>query len=40
MKFGEILVWLVTNISNMVLAQCWRLGTSFKDFYNFNGTTV
>ena len=25
MKFGQILVCCMTNISNIVLAQCWRL---------------
>ena len=25
MKFGHILVYLITNICNMFLAQCWRL---------------
>ena len=25
MKIGHILVYLITNISNMFLAQCWGL---------------
>ena len=25
MKLGQILVCYITNISNMFLAQCWRL---------------
>ena len=33
MKFCQILVCCMTNISNVLLAQCWRLGsTSFYDF--------
>ena len=35
MKFGQILVCWMTNISNMFLAECWRLGTSTKLFYDF-----
>ena len=32
MKFGQILVYLITNISKMSLAQCWILETSFRPF--------
>ena len=34
MKFGQILVCCMTNISNMILAQCWRLETSSRPFYD------
>ena len=32
MKIGQILVYLITNISNMFLAQYWRLETSLDSF--------
>ena len=35
MKFGQILVCCMTNISNMFLAECWRLETSSRLFYDF-----
>ena len=35
MKFGQILVCCMTNISNMFLAECWRLETSSRLFYYF-----
>ena len=35
MKFGEILVCCMTNIFNMFLAECWRLETSSRPFYDF-----
>ena len=35
MKFGQILVCCMTNISNMFLVECWRLGTSSRLFYDF-----
>ena len=35
MKLGHILVSCMTNISNMILAGCWRLETSCKLFYDF-----
>ena len=35
MKFGQILVYCMTNISNIFLAQCWRLETSSRPFYDF-----
>ena len=33
MKFGQILVCCLTNISNMFLAQCCTLQTSSRPFY-------
>ena len=35
MKFGQIVVCYMTNISNMFLAECWRLETSSRLFYDF-----
>ena len=35
MKPGQILVCFMTNISNMLLAQWWRLETSSRPFYDF-----
>ena len=35
MKLDQILVCPMRNISNMFLAQCWRLETSFRSFYDF-----
>ena len=35
MELGQILVCCLTNISNMFLAQCWRLETSSRPFYDF-----
>ena len=35
MKFGQILVSCMTNISNMFMAQCMRQKTKFKAFYGF-----
>ena len=41
MKFGQILVWCMTKISNMFLAQCWRLellpGLSYYENDNIAG---
>ena len=34
-KFGQILVCSMTNISNMLLVECWRLETSPRLFYDF-----
>ena len=39
MKFGQILVCCMTNISNMFLTPCWRLETSCRPFYGFIKTT-
>ena len=35
MKFGQILVCCMTNISNIFLAECWRLETCCRFFYDF-----
>ena len=40
MKFGQILVCCMTNISDMFLAECWRLGTSSRLFYDFIKMTI
>ena len=40
-KFGQILMYLITKITNMFLAQqCWRLETSSRPFYDFNEMTL
>ena len=41
-KFGQIIVYLTINknIYNMFLAQCWRLETSSRPFYDFNEMTI
>ena len=35
MKFGQILVYYITNISNMVLSQSWTLETTSGPFDDF-----
>ena len=40
MKFGQILVCYMTNISNKFLAECWRLETSSRLFYDFIKMTM
>ena len=40
MKFDQILVCCMTNISNMFLAECWRLETSSRLFYDFIKMTI
>ena len=40
MNFSHILVYLMTNIFNMFLAQCWRRETSSRPFYDFNEMTL
>ena len=40
MKSSQILVRWMTNISNMFLAECWRLETSTKFFYGFIKMTI
>ena len=40
MKFGEILVCCITNIFNMFLAECWKLETSSRSFYDFIKMTI
>ena len=39
-EFGQILVYLTANVSNMFLAQCWRLEISSRPFYDFNEMAV
>ena len=40
MKFGQILVSCMTNISAMILAQSWRLETSSRPFFGFIIITI
>ena len=40
MIFGQILVCFMTNISSMFWAQCWRLETSSRPFYDFVKITI
>ena len=40
MKFGQILVCCIANISNMLLAGCWRLETSSRLFKVFIKMTM
>ena len=40
MKYGQILVCFMANISNMILAQYWRLKTSSRFFYDFTKMTT
>ena len=40
MKFGQILLYLVTNISNMFLAKYWRPETSSGSFYDFDEMAI
>ena len=40
MKFGQILLFCMTNISNMFLAECWRLETSSRLFHDFIKMTI
>ena len=40
MKFGQILVCCVTDISNMFLAEWWRLKTSSRLYYDFIKMTI
>ena len=35
MKCGQIPVYCIKNISNMFLAQCWKLEASSRPFYYF-----
>ena len=34
-KFNQLPVYCMTNISNMFLAECWKLETSPRSFDNF-----
>ena len=40
MTFGQILVYCITNISNIFLAECGRLKTSSSPFYDFIKMTI
>ena len=40
LKFGQILVCCMTNISSMLLVQSWRLETSSRAFYEFIKTKI
>ena len=40
MKFGQILVCCLINISNVFLDQCWRLETSSRPYYDFIKMTI
>ena len=35
MKFGQVIVCCMTNVSNMFLAECWGLEASSRLFYDF-----
>ena len=44
-KYYQNEIWLSTsvfynNISNMFLAQCWRLKTISRPFYDFNEMAI
>ena len=39
-ELGQRLVCCMTNISNMFLAQCWRLETSSRPFHDFIKMTI
>ena len=40
MKFGPMLLYVITNISNIFLTQCWGLETSCRPFNDFNKMTM
>ena len=40
MKLAQILMYCMTNISSMFFAECWRLETSPRLFYDFIETTI
>ena len=40
MDFCQILVFCMTNISDMFLVQCWRLETSSRVIYDFTKITI
>ena len=40
MKIGQILMYLIINISTMFPDQFWRLETDSRCFYDFNETTI
>ena len=39
-KFGQILVCCMRNISNLFLAKCWKLETNSRLFYFFIKRTI
>ena len=39
-KFAPTLECCMSNISNIFLAQCWRLETSSRPFYDFIKMTI
>ena len=39
-KFGQILVCSMKNISSMFFTECWRLETSSRPFYYFIKKTI
>ena len=39
-KFGQILLCCMTNIYNIILAECWWLETSSRLFYDFIKMTI
>ena len=39
-KYHQNEIYCMTNISNMFLAQCWRLKTSSRPFYDFIKMTI
>ena len=39
-KLHQILVHLITNVSIIFLAQCWRLETSSRPLFDFNKVTI
>ena len=40
MKFGQLLVCCMTNISNMFLVHCWKLETSSRPISDFIKMTI
>ena len=40
MKLGQILLYCMTSISNIFLAECWRLETSSRIFCDFIKITI
>ena len=40
MKYRQILVCCIANISNMFLVECWRLETSSRVIYDFIKMTI
>ena len=40
MKFGQILVRCMKNITDIFLAECWILETSSRLFYDFIKMTI